>query len=332
MIYLFVLGGLFLSWSFGRNNLSNVFGTAIGTRMVPFKLAAFLTGISVFFGALLSGTHTTTAVHEIGVVHSGMGAFILSISVALTILINTQKGIPVSIAQSVVGALVGWNLFFELPMNIPILKEMLGAWFYGPIMACVIAIVCFMVARWGLKTIHIPILYQDMWIRLLLILCGTFAAYFLGANNMSVIVGIFAHVPQINQEYVLGLCGLCVALGAWMADKKVITNISRGLYPLSPMEALVVVFACGVTLYCFSGTGLQTLLNSLNLPSVPLVPLPTSGVLIGTITGVGLAKGHKAIKWESLGKVALSWIFVPILSGLICWSLLAILIEGGQIW
>ena len=33
-ILLFLLGGLFLGWSLGANDAANVFGTAVGTRMV----------------------------------------------------------------------------------------------------------------------------------------------------------------------------------------------------------------------------------------------------------------------------------------------------------
>ena len=33
-IIIFLLGGLFLGWSLGANDAANVFGTAVGTRMV----------------------------------------------------------------------------------------------------------------------------------------------------------------------------------------------------------------------------------------------------------------------------------------------------------
>ena len=36
-IIIFLLGGLFLGWSLGANDAANVFGTAVGTRMVRFK-------------------------------------------------------------------------------------------------------------------------------------------------------------------------------------------------------------------------------------------------------------------------------------------------------
>ena len=49
--FLFLLGGFVLALSFGRNSLGNVFGSAVGTNMLPLKLCALLMGIFVSLGA-----------------------------------------------------------------------------------------------------------------------------------------------------------------------------------------------------------------------------------------------------------------------------------------
>ena len=41
-ILIFLFGGLFLGWSLGANDAANVFGTAVGTRMVSFTSAAIV--------------------------------------------------------------------------------------------------------------------------------------------------------------------------------------------------------------------------------------------------------------------------------------------------
>ena len=331
MIYIFLLGGLFLGWSFGRNNLSNVFGAAVGTHMVSFRVAAILAGIFILLGALLSSSETTGAMASIGQVSSAFGAFLVSFCIGLTILLAGRFGIPVSIAQSSVGALVAWNIFFGLDNNWTVVGDMVGAWFYCPIVAGFLSAGGFYGARILLKKIQIPLLYRDMWIRLLLIVSGIYSAYFLGANNMPAIAGPYLNVGGLNVFWIIFLIGLSIALGALMADKRVIETVSSGLYPLSPVEALVVVLSCGLTLYCFSGSGLESLLLYLNLPTFPLVPIPTSSVLVGSIMGVGFAKAQAGIRWHSFCKVVASWILVPIISGLICYIVLAMLINGGAI-
>ncbi len=329
MMYIFLLGGLFLGWSFGRNNLSNVFGTAIGTRMVSFRLAAGSAGLFILLGALFSSSETTESMKALADIPTVFGAFLISISIALTILFASRFGIPVSIAQSSVGALVGWNIFFHIKNDWQVLSEMISAWFICPIMAVILAIMGFYCTRFLLKHIPIPLLYRDMWVRFLLILSGIYSSYFLGANNIPAIAGPYLNTNIMSAVWIIFLIGLSIAIGALMADKRVIETVSSGLYPLSPMEALVVVFACGLTLYCFSSKGLEILLLGLGLPTFPLVPIPTSSVLVGSIIGVGLAKGHAGIRWQALGKVFISWFLVPVISGLICNVILAILIHMG---
>ena len=331
MMYWFLFGGLFLSWSFGRNNLSNVFGTAIGTRMVYFRLAASLAGVFILLGALFSSTQTTDAMLQIAHIPSVFGAFLISVSVALTILFVGHFGIPVSMAQSSIGALIGWNIFFQMQNNWPVGIDMVGAWFYCPVVAAVFAMLGFYAAKALLQYVKIPILYRDMWLRILLILSGVYSAYFLGANNMPAIAGPYLAVENVSAFYIILFFGFVIAVGALMADKRVIAMVSSGLYPLSPVEALVVVWACGLTLYCFSGNGLWSLLLWLHLPAFPLVPIPTSSVLVGSIIGVGFVKGSAGIRWHSFSKVIASWFVVPIISGLICWGILTILTKGGTI-
>ena len=47
MIIIFLTAGLFLGWSLGANDAANVFGTAVGTRMLRFYTAAVIAGIFV---------------------------------------------------------------------------------------------------------------------------------------------------------------------------------------------------------------------------------------------------------------------------------------------
>jgi PiT family inorganic phosphate transporter len=50
-----LLSGIFLGWSLGANDASNVFGSAVSSRMLKFWTAAILASIFVLLGAILEG-------------------------------------------------------------------------------------------------------------------------------------------------------------------------------------------------------------------------------------------------------------------------------------
>ena len=49
-MYLNLLGGVFLGWSLGANDASNIFGTAVGSRMLRFRTAAGVAALTGRFG------------------------------------------------------------------------------------------------------------------------------------------------------------------------------------------------------------------------------------------------------------------------------------------
>ena len=117
-IIIFLLGGLFLGWSLGANDAANVFGTAVGTRMVRFKTAAIVCSIFVILGAIISGAGTTETLGKLGAINALPGAFAACVAAGLSVYLMTKAGLPVSTTQAIVGAIVGWNLYTGSATNI----------------------------------------------------------------------------------------------------------------------------------------------------------------------------------------------------------------------
>ena len=59
----FLSSGIFLGWSLGANDAANVWGTAVGTRMVKFSKAALICSIFIVIGAVYSCAGTS---HTLG--------------------------------------------------------------------------------------------------------------------------------------------------------------------------------------------------------------------------------------------------------------------------
>ena len=318
-----LIGIMILGWSLGRNNLSNLFGTAIGTGMVQLKSAAMLALIFIFTGAFLSGSGTTSSVLALGDLRTPLDIIIVMISAAGVLEILSRCGIPASIVQTIMGALIGWNFFYQAEIDWQLVFQMVAAWFWAPLIAAGIAFTLMAGIRRQLVRHPISLLNRDRLIRIGLILVGIWASYTLGANNTGVMTGPFFSVFKESSYYFVtfGVC-FAVGIGCFWADKKVIKTVGRKLFPLSPTEAFVVMMGTAISMTFFSMQSIRNMLISYHLPAFPLVPIPVSNVMIGAIVGISLTKGGNGLRWSVLGRIFLSWISVPVVAGSICCFLL----------
>jgi len=318
-----LIGIMILGWSLGRNNLSNLFGTAIGTGMVRLRSAAMLAFIFIFTGAFLSSSGTTSSVLALGDLKTPLDIIIVMISAAGVLEILSKCGIPASIVQTIMGALIGWNLFYQTEIDWQLVVQMVAAWFWAPLTAAGIAFVLMKGIRRQLIHHPISLFQRDKLVRIGLILVGIWASYTLGANNTGVMTGPFFSVFKKSSYYLVtfDIC-LAIGIGCFLADRKVIKTVGRKLFPLSPTEAFVVMMGTAVSMTFFSMQSLRDMMAACHLPTFPLVPIPVSNVMIGAIVGISLTKGGNGLRWSVLGQIILSWLSVPVVAGLICCLLL----------
>jgi PiT family inorganic phosphate transporter len=91
------------------------------------------------------------------------------------------------------------------------------------------------------------------------------------------------------------------------------------MLPLSPIAAWVVVMSHSIVLFLFASRGLQALLLSYNLPTIPLVPVSSSQAVVGAVLGIGLLQGGRGIRWRIVGSVSLGWVVTPLVAGIVCY-------------
>src|SRR5690554_7765226 len=105
----YISSGLFLGWSLGANDAANLFGTAVGARMVKFSTAAIVASLFVIIGAVVSGSGASETLNELGEITTMAGAFIVALAAAFTVFWMTRLGLPVSTSQAIVGGIIGWR-------------------------------------------------------------------------------------------------------------------------------------------------------------------------------------------------------------------------------
>ncbi len=337
IVIFFLTSGLFLGWALGANHLGNIFGTAVGTRMIRFSTAAAICSIFVILGAVFSGGGTTETIGKLGAVNTMAGAFMVAGAAAVAVWTMTRAGLPVSTTHAIVGAIVGWNIFSETWTDLDSLIKIMAGWVMGPILAALFAIALFFLTARALRILNLHMLWLDAYTRLGLILAGAFGAYSLGANNIANVVGVFLPaspfaefrffdlftVTSAQQLFLMG--GVAIAIGVYTYSGKVMHTIGHGLYTLSPISAWVVVMAHSIVLFLFASEGLERLLASVGLPTIPLVPISSSEVIVGAVLGVAAVKGAHNIRWPMLGRIGIGWAMTPAIAGVICFFGLFIL-------
>jgi len=83
-----------------------------------------------------------------------------------------------------------------------------------------------------------------------------------------------------------------------------------------------VVLSQALVLFIFSSQTLSSALQSIGLPPIPLVPVSSSQIVIGSIIGIGLYKGGKEIKYNVLGSISLGWLATPLVAGIVAFFML----------
>ena len=135
MFFFFLLSGLFLGWSLGANDAANVYGTAVGTRMIRFRTAAIVCSVFVILGAVVGGAGPSHTLGKLGAVNALPGSFTVALAAALTVTWMTRLGLPVSTSQAIVGAIIGWNFFSGSLTDLTSLTKIVSSWVICPILA-----------------------------------------------------------------------------------------------------------------------------------------------------------------------------------------------------
>lgn len=333
MIILFISSGLFLGWTLGANDAANIFGSAVGSRMLSFTRAAVIASVFVILGAVVQGAGASDTLGRLGSVNAIGGAFTVALAAGITVYVMTKAGLPVSTTQAIVGAIIGWNFFTDNAIDSASLTQIVSTWITGPILGALFAYLLYHLVKVIRRNIKIHILFYESYIRTGLLLTGAFGAFSLGANNIANVMGVF--IPSIplgeadfgiftlsgaQQLFFLG--GIAIAAGILTFSKRVIETLGNNLLELSSEAALVVVLAQALVLFIFSSSTLSSLTVKLGLPPIPLVPVSSSQVIVGAILGVGLYKGVRNINLKVLGHIASGWVTTPVAAGLLSFFLL----------
>jgi len=294
--------------------------------MIRFRTAALVASIFVIIGATLQGGGTTQTLSQLGSVNALPGAFTVALAAAIVVFLMTKALLPVSTTQAIVGAIIGWNVFTGNSTDVKTLTTILTTWVVSPVIGAIFSALFYILLRALLKKLQLHLIVLDVFIKWALIIVGAFGAYSLGANNIANVMGVFAaSAPDVvidmglfrldGLQVLFLLGGIAIALGIITYSKGLMMQVGNGIMALSAEAAIVAVFSQAVVLFIFSSTAFSEFLQGIGLPPIPLVPVSSSQVIVGSIIGIGMIKGVNEIKFKTIKGILYGWVLTPIAAG-----------------
>lgn len=145
---------------------------------------------------------------------------------------------------------------------------------------------------------------------------GFLMAWGVGANDVANAMGTSVGSKALTIRQAIIIATIFEFLGAFLAGGQVTNTIRKGIIDPSVINIPPEIFILGM-------------LSALLAAAIWLIiaskfgwPVSTSHTIVGAVVGFGAMKlGLDAINWTTMGNIALSWIFSPILGGVIAFTL-----------
>ena len=149
LLILSFLGGAYMAWNIGANDVANSMASAVGARAITLRQAVIIAGLLTFFGATFVGSHVTQTIRK-GIIDSAaitdpqlalLGLLSALLAAAFWVFLATVRALPVSTTHSIVGAMIGFGLVVGGPsvVNWAKLFSVVMGWVISPILSGITA-------------------------------------------------------------------------------------------------------------------------------------------------------------------------------------------------
>jgi PiT family inorganic phosphate transporter len=299
---------VFLGWALGTNDAANVFGPAVATRAVRFRVAAILMAVFICLGALVRGQAGMTTLS--GLTEQNLStAFLTSVAAALTVTLLTVLRLPISTSQAVVGAIVGLGSA-RGQLDMGGLGKVVACWIGTPIGSFLFAVIAYYLLEFVTRRIAGNVLIVDRIITVGLILTGIYGSYALGANNVANTVGVFVGLRPggvlITPTLAALIGSLAITLGAVTYSRRVMETVGHDLVFLDHFTAFVATLSSALTVHFYAIVG---------------VPVSTSQAIVGAVLGIGIVKGARTVNVRMLRAILVGWFATPLIALVIAFGL-----------
>ncbi len=302
-IFIVVLGLVF-DYTNGFHDAANVVSTIIATRALAPMAAIVLTAVLNTIGATqISGvahTISTGLVQEVAVTQQ-IVLFAL-LGAILWNFITWYMGLPSSSSYALVGGLIGAAMVeggFSIVLWKGLTYKVLIPMVVSPFIGFGIAYLLMRLVYHFTKDSKQGNLARTF--RYMQIGSGSIMALSHGLNDaqksMGIItLGLFASGLVSSTQiplWVILACALMMGLGTATGGFKIIQTVGFKITKLSPPQGFAAEVSASFVILLASFLGM---------------PISSSQMIVGSIGGVGVAKGSKHVRWNMGGRLAMAWV------------------------
>jgi len=119
------------------------------------------------------------------------------------------------------------------------------------------------------------------------------------------------HKPHI---YVIVACAFTIALGTYLGGWRIIRTLGKGLTDVKPAQGFAAETSTATTILASSALGFA---------------LSTTQVASGSVIGSGLGRRGSAVRWRTVGRIAVGWVLTLPAAGLVGALAAFIVVVGG---
>lgn len=291
----------FMAFNIAGNDVSDSVSTSVGSGSLKMNSALILGAIFMFLGAIYLGGNVSRTIGN-GIIGSDVltsaGALIIVLSAAIWITFTLISRIPISGSDAVVSSVFGFGLAAAGPsyINFDVMGFIVLSWILSPLIGLSAGFILYYILDKGFIRKIKSIGKRDRMEKIfsyLQIGSGAFTALNVGAIDIAASAGVLLYAFGTVTTDIKLIGAIAMVIGILLVGGRVTSTIGKRITELVPTRGFSAQLSMGSAVYLFVMLGM------------PISPTQT---LVGSVIGVGLARGTDTVKFDVIKHIATTWI------------------------
>ena len=304
-IVFIIFVALIFDFTNGIHDAANSIATIVSTRVLSPRQAVAWAAFFNFVAFLVFGTSVAKMVGKGLVDINSVTPLVIFTGLIGAIswnLITWYLGLPTSSSHALIGGYAGAAIA-KAGTHVIIASgwsKTLAFIFLAPVIGLILGLIFIIIATWVVYK-HTPA-YVNKWFRRLQFVSAALYSLGHGGNDaqktMGIITGLlvaggFLHDFIIPLWVVLS-AQAAIALGTLLGGWRIVKTMGQKITKLGPIEGFCAETASAASLFLATYLG---------------IPVSTTHVITGAISGVGSSKGLSSVRWGVTLRIVWAWIF-----------------------